>query len=567
MDVIEQRYERWMKAPNVSKTMKASLLAMTQEEKVDAFFKNIEFGTAGMRGILGPGTNRLNEFTLKKANVAFARYLLNTFKNGQSMGVVISHDNRRMSREFTLQTAEILNRYGFKTYIFDDLRPTPELSFAVRYLKTCAGIMITASHNPKEHNGYKIYDENGCQLVPEKISPLLDIISQLPDVLDVQVEDMSPKGNNIVLSSEVDQAYIREVLSIQINRDLPVKKYKIVFSPQHGASYRLAMEIFDTIHYHVIPVVSQCEPDPDFTGTLTPNPEDPRAYIESIKLAKKHQADLVLITDPDADRVGLGYLSSKGTYELMNGNASAAILLDYVLSQRKEKGLLSKNGAMYSTIVTSSFGKTIAESYGLTTKLFLTGFKFIGNQIQYDIEHNGPKFEFGYEESYGCLVAPFVRDKDALQALVMYSEMACYYHQKGLHLDQVYDQLCQRFGYHVDVVHAIEFKGLEGANRMVQILKELRENPPKEILGRKIECIDDYLLSTRVCPEGITKIDLPKSDVIKFTLDDQTTIIVRPSGTEPKCKFYYGIKGHDKEKVTALPDLFHREILRAINFK
>lgn len=567
MDLLEKRYQQWLASPVVSSSMKDVLKAMSQDEKVDAFFKNIEFGTAGMRGVLGPGTNRLNEFTLKKANVAFAQYLLQQFPDGQSMGVVIAHDNRHMSREFTLQTAETLNLYGFKTYIFDGLRPTPELSFAVRYLKTCAGIMITASHNPKEHNGYKIYDENGCQLVPEKIEPLLEIIAKLPDVLDVEVVTAPSRGNNTQLSSEIDHAYINEVLNIQINHDLPVKNYKIVFSPQHGASYRLAMEIFDTIHYHLIPVASQCDPDPDFSGTITPNPEDPRAYIEAIKLAKAHEADLVLITDPDADRVGLAYKSSHGSYELLNGNASAAILLDYILSQRKAKGLLSDHGAMYSTIVTSSFGKTIADSYGLTTKLFLTGFKFIGNQIQYDLEHQGPKFEFGYEESYGCLVAPFVRDKDALQALVMYSEMACYYQQKGLHLDEVYDQLCQRYGYHVDVVHAIEFKGLEGAKRMVQILNDLRENPPKEILGIKVLCIEDYLRSIKICPQGETPIDLPKSDVLKFILEDHSTIIVRPSGTEPKCKFYYGVKGTDKEKVTALPDLFHREVLRLIKYE
>ena len=564
MDVIEQRYERWMKAPNVSKTMKASLLAMTQEEKVDAFFKNIEFGTAGMRGILGPGTNRLNEFTLKKANVAFARYLLNTFKNGQSMGVVISHDNRRMSREFTLQTAEILNRYGFKTYIFDDLRPTPELSFAVRYLKTCAGIMITASHNPKEHNGYKIYDENGCQLVPEKIAPLLEIISQLPDVLDVQVEDMSPKGNNIVLSSEVDQAYIREVLNIQINRDLPVKKYKIVFSPQHGASYRLAMEIFDTIHYHVIPVVLQCEPDPDFKGTLTPNPEDPRAYIESIKLAKEHQADLVLITDPDADRVGLGYLSSKGTYELMNGNASAAILLDYVLSQRKEKGLLSKNGAMYSTIVTSSFGKTIAESYGLTTKLFLTGFKFIGNQIQYDLEHNGPKFEFGYEESYGYLIESFVRDKDALQACVILAEAISYYKHQGLTLVDVLNQLYQNYGYHLEDQMSLTLTGEEGVNKIKAILNHFRESIIEDFAGIKVKSKEDYLKGIKYSESLSSVLNFPSSDVIKYAFEEGSWLAIRPSGTEPKCKFYFCILGKEhnqaNEKYKAIKEALQSHI-------
>ncbi|MBO4856527.1 MAG: phospho-sugar mutase, partial [Bacilli bacterium] len=425
MTLTEQNYQRWLNSPKVSEETKQELRKMNQAQIDDAFFKDVEFGTAGMRGVLGPGTNRLNSFTVTKATVGFAQYLLELFPKAKEMGVVISHDNRHQSRDFTLLSAKVLNDFGIKAYIFDALRPTPELSFAVRYLKACGGIMITASHNPKEYNGYKVYDETGCQLVPEKISRLLELIAALPNELDVEYKKADVLGETVMLDNKVDDEYVRLCESIAINKDLDKSNFKIVFTPNHGTSYVPSMRIFKDLGYDIVPVLSQCNPDPDFSGTLSPNPEDPRSYIEGLKLAKEVGAKLLVMTDPDGDRVGLGYLASDGSYQTFTGNQSAAILLDYILSERKKKGLLSDNGVMYNTIVTSSLGKEVASYYGVKTEQFLTGFKFIGNRIDhYEKLGNGPHFEFGYEESYGCLVAPFARDKDGCQAILLYCEMA-----------------------------------------------------------------------------------------------------------------------------------------------
>ena len=437
----KENYLRWLSSAKVSEQDKEILRKMDQKEIDDAFFKDVEFGTAGMRGVLGPGTNRLNNFTVKKATVAFAKYLLELFPNAKQEGVVISHDNRHMSREFTLLSAKTLNDFGIKTYIFDALRPTPELSFAVRYLKACAGIMITASHNPKQYNGYKVYDETGCQLVPDKIKRLLEIIASLPNELEVEYEVAKQRGENILLDNKVDDEYVRLVESIAINKDLDKSNFKVVFTPNHGTSYVNSMRIFKDLGYRIYPV----DPDPDFSGTLSPNPEDARSFIEPIKLAKEIDADLIVMTDPDGDRVGLGYKAKDGSYQTLTGNQSAALLMDYIFSQKKEKGTLSDNGVMYYTIVTSSLGGDIARHYDVKVEEFLTGFKFIGNRIDYyEKLGHGPKFEFGYEESYGCLIAPFARDKDGCQAILMYCEMALFYFLKGMRLDEAWDDLCKR---------------------------------------------------------------------------------------------------------------------------
>lgn len=537
-----QNYQRWLNSDKVDLKTKEQLKQMTQAEIDDAFFKDVEFGTAGMRGVLGPGTNRLNIFTVKKATVAFAIYLLELFPNAKEAGVVISHDNRHMSRTFTLLAADVLNDFGIKTYIFDSLRPTPELSFAVRFLKAIGGIMITASHNPKQYNGYKVYDETGCQLVPAKIARLLEIISTLPNELDVAYEVFAVKGETILLDSSVDDEYVRLVESISINRDLPKNDFTIVFTPNHGASYVNSMRIFQDLGYKVYPVLSQINPDPDFSGTLSPNPEDPRAYIEPIKLAKELDAALIVMTDPDGDRVGIGFKSRQGEYLTLNGNQSAALLMDYIFSQRKEKGLLSENGVMYNTIVTSALGKAIATYYGVKTEQFLTGFKYIGNRIDYyEKTGNGPKFEFGYEESYGCLIAPFARDKDGCQAILMYCEMALFYFLKGLTLEEAWDDLCKRFGYYQDITYSMEFTGSEGQATMQLLMKTLHNNPFIKINGLDVVAVDDYLSLTHRTLDKETPLDIEQADVIKLHLSDGSVLIVRPSGTEPKVKFYIGV--------------------------
>lgn len=568
MSVVLENKNRWLNSDKVSKKDKDIILNMSKQEEDESFFKDIEFGTAGMRGVLGPGTNKLNEFTITKATVGFSTYLLEKYKDAKTLGVVISHDNRHQSREFTLLSAKILNDMGIKAYIFDSLRPTPELSFAVRYQKAVGGIMITASHNPKEYNGYKVYDETGCQLVPSKISRLVEIISNLPNELEVEIPLAKEKGELVMLDKSVDDEYVRLVEEIQLNKDLDKSKFKIVFSPQHGTSYVNATRVFKELGYNVIPVDKQCPPDPDFSGTLSPNPEDPRAYIEPIKLAKEVGAHLIVMTDPDGDRVGVGYLSSKGTYETFTGNQSAALLIDYVLSNRKEKGLLSDNGVLYDTIVSSSLGRDIAKAYNVKVETFLTGFKFIGNRIDYyEKLGNGPKFEFGYEESYGCLIAPFARDKDGIQAILMYAEMALYHFNKGEPLDVAYEKLQQKYGYHNDICYSIMFKGSDGLKKMSEIMNKLHTSPLKTLCGQKVVEVRDYKsqeIKDNLTSKLISKIDLPKSDVVILVLESGSTVAIRPSGTEPKCKFYIGLVSKNKEDV-ADSEIYYKELLKALD--
>jgi phosphoglucomutase len=541
--LVEKNFARWLASPKVEEADKNIIRQMDSTTKDDAFFQDIEFGTAGMRGVLGPGTNRMNYFTVKKATIAFGQYFLATYPDAKEKGVVISHDNRHFSREFTLYSASLLNELGLKAYIFDALRPTPELSYAVRYTHAVGGIMITASHNPKQYNGYKVYDEKGCQLVPSKIAPLLAIIAKLPNELEVEITSPSTKkGETIVLGKDVDDSYVKLVEGIQLNPNLPKDGFKIVYTPNHGASYENAMRVFSDCHYKVLPVVSQCTHDPDFSGTLSPNPEEEKSYIEPIKLAKANKAGLIVMTDPDGDRCGVAYLSSKGTYERFTGNQSAALLMDYIFSMRKKQGKLSPNGVMYDTIVTSDLGRKIAASYGVKNESFLTGFKFIGERIaHYEELGKGPHFEFGYEESYGCLIAPFVRDKDGIQAILLYVEMALFYHLEGIPLDVAYDNLMKRYGYHYAHTDNVYFEGSEGASNMKKIMDKLHDNPPSEVAGIKVKVVEDYEKRQIVNLETkeMKKITLlPKSEVVKLKLTDGSWIAIRPSGTEPKCKFY-----------------------------
>lgn len=550
-ELAERNFERWLNSPRLSDEEKQELLKMSDQEKDDAFFQNIEFGTAGMRGILGLGTNRMNVYTVKKATIAFALYLLEKFPNAKEAGVVISHDNRHMSREFTLLSSKILNEMGLETYIFDSLRPTPELSFAVRELHTVGGIMITASHNPKEYNGYKVYDENGAQLVPEKIKRLLEIIDEIPDELSINVKVDEHPGHETVLSHVIDDEYVKLVESIQIHPELSKDDFKVVFTPNHGTSYLNGMRVFKELGYHVIPVTSQCDPDPDFKGTLSPNPEDKRAFIEPIKVAKAHDADLIVMNDPDGDRCGLACKMPDGEYRLFTGNESGALLIHYIMSERQKMGTMPKKGIMYDTIVTSDLGRKIARSFDVEVKSFLTGFKYIGNQLHYDeIMPNRPTFLFGYEESYGCLIKPFVRDKDGLQAILLYSEMALFYKKQGMSIYDALIKVQKEYGYHYDFVDSLYFEGSEGAAMMKKLMDDLHYHAPRAINGIKIIQIDDYLLqkSFDLIDNKEKPLGLDKSDVIKIFLADDSWIAVRPSGTEPKCKFYIEVVG-DKDSL------------------
>lgn len=565
---IADKYNTWLASPKVSSKDKQILKSFSETEINDAFFRDIEFGTAGIRGIIGPGTNRINYFTIRKAVVAFAKTVLERFPDAKTRGIAIAHDNRHMSREFTLDSAETLNRLGINTYIFNSLRPTPVLSFAVRYSNCVGGIMITASHNPKEYNGLKVYDETGCQLVPAKLERLLEINAELPSHIELQIEDAPHRGVNKVYGDEVDNAYIKEVEAIQLNPDLPKDNFPIVFSPQHGTSYELGMKIFDKLNYEVHPVKSQSKPDPDFGGTPTPNPEDPRAYEEAIKLAKKVNAKIILVTDPDADRVGVAYSDEYGDYNILTGNESGTLLLHYILNERKKRGLLTPKSTVYSTIVTTEFAKKVANSHGVNYKKFLTGFRYIGEAIEQGIQTNTEQFEFGFEESYGCLIAPFVRDKDALQALLMYAEMANYYLVNyDQNLGEAYDALQQQLGYHNDEVYSIEFPGAAGDKKMKQVMSAVRSRPYQKLISAKVVRIEDYFASEAYDKDGVTQINLPKSDVIAYYLFNDETIIIRPSGTEPKIKFYYGVSNPSRQYTEKRPAELHRKVMKQLGLR
>lgn len=558
-----ERYQQWLDSPRVGEQDKEILRKMSNEDIDDAFYKDIEFGTAGMRGIIGPGTNRINFYTVRKATIGFAQYLLAKFKNARERGVVISHDNRHMSREFVFECAQVLNLMGFRAFIFDSLRPTPELSFGVRFKRACGGIMITASHNPKEYNGYKVYDENGCQLVPKKIEKLLKIINNMPSAIDCDIPLYKNAGEFDILTYKLDETYLDLIKNIQINSNLNKKDFKVVYSPEHGTSFVNAIRIFKECGYHVYPVLSQCAPDPNFTGTLTPNPEDPNAYIEAISYAKKINADLICITDPDGDRVGIAARKRDGEYRIFTGNESGALLMNYIFKERERLGLLSKNGVMYNTIVTSSLGDKIATSYGVKTESFLTGFKYIGDRIQYYEENRGPDFEFGYEESYGCLISPFVRDKDGIQAILLYTEMTLFYKLKGLTLDEQYDRLEQRFGYHTTITHSITFKGSKGHNDMINLIDYIRRNPVDYLCNHKVVKYNDYLNQVSYTDNKVDKINLESSNVLKFIFDDGSSIAIRPSGTEPKCKIYVEAVSTSREKA----DMYEKTLFRDFTLK
>lgn len=540
-NIVEKNYERWMKSDRLSEEEKEELRKMSEEERSDAFFKDAEFGTGGMRAKIGLGTNRINKYVIRRVTIAFGMYLKKICQGIEDRGVVISHDNRFFSRDFAIEAANILNEEGIKAYLFDSLRPTPELSYGVRYMHAGAGIMITASHNPKEYNGYKIYDETGCQLIPSQVQGLLDILATLPNELEVEVPHAAKKNETIILPKEVDDTYCKLVEACQLNPDMKKDDFKIIYSPQHGTSYENAMRVFHDCGYNVIPVAKQCIHDPAFSGTLSPNPETAESFIESIKLAKEEQANLCVMTDPDGDRCGLAYLSSKGEYERFTGNQSAALLLDYLLSERKKKGTLSKNGVIYDTIVSSDLARKIAKSYGVGVESFLTGFKYIGNRIgYYEKLGHGPHFEFGYEESYGCLIEPFVRDKDGIQAILLYCEMALHYYRQGIPLDVAYDNLEKRYGYHASQTLSIYFEGEKGHADMMALMNHVHSCPLKEVFGKRIVWIEDYesSISKNVLTGEEKPITLEKSNVVRYLFEDSSWVAIRPSGTEPKCKFY-----------------------------
>lgn len=546
MSLVEERYEKWVNHPNLDVRYKDVLANMSDQEKNDAFYTTIEFGTAGMRGLLGPGTNRINIHTIRKATQGFANYIVNNGKEACQKGIAIGYDNRHMSRELAFDCADLLAKNNIRSYVYDSLRPTPMLSFAVRYNHCFGGIMITASHNPKEYNGYKLYDDKGCQLVPALADAVISEVNAIEDELAIDANCSADQKKLVTVMDEtIDQAYYKEVLSIQLNPDVK-KDITIVFSPEHGTANIPVRDIFKMTGYHCIPVEEQCSPDPDFSNTPTPNPEQPGAYELSLKYAKENNADLILVCDPDADRMGVGVLHN-GEYVVMTGNQSGAVEIEYICSQLAEKGRMPENPVMFNTVVTSDLGEKVAADYDVATEKTLTGFKFIGEKVaKYEITHE-KNYVFGYEESYGSLVKPFVRDKDAPQALLILAEACAYYKQKGKDLVDVLNELYDRHGTYEESQVALTLSGEAGANRIKEILAGLRKDAPEEIAGTKVIRAEDYQEATIQENGAITALKgFTKSNVLKYYLEDGSWIAVRPSGTEPKCKFYYCIKGTDK---------------------
>ena len=537
-------YETWLHHPNLDPSYKDVLANMSEQEINDAFYTTIAFGTAGMRGLLGPGTNRINLHTIRKANVGFAQYICAQGEDAKQRGIAIAYDNRHMSKEFALDSARLLATYGIRSYVFESLRPTPELSFAVRHFNCFGGIMMTASHNPKEYNGYKLYDEQGCQLVPALAKQVIDRVNAIEDELAIKVE-LTPEQEKLItmIGKEVDEAYYEKVLSIQLQPELDKKNLHIVFSPEHGTANIPVKELYTRAGYQFTAVEEQCSPDPDFSNTPTPNPEEKGAYEMAIQYAKRNQADIILVCDPDADRMGVGVLHN-GDYQLLTGNQSGSILIEYIFSQLTKQGKMPEHPVMFNTVVTSDLGEKIAKKYGVETEKTLTGFKFIGEKVAQYEKTNEKQYVFGYEESYGSLIAPFVRDKDAPQACLMLAEAACYYKSQGKTLVDVLHELYAELGYYEESQTSLQLEGQAGAERIQEILTTLRNDVPSSIHGIDVVRFEDYKTCRIVENDKVSELTgFDKSDVLKFYLADGSWIAVRPSGTEPKCKFYYCICG------------------------
>ena len=557
-----EKAELWKKNSNLEADLKAELDKMDDNQLKEAFTNDLEFGTGGMRGILGAGTNRLNVYVVMKATLGFGRYLLTKSPVAQSMGVAISHDNRHKSVEFARISAEVLTTLGFRVFLFEALRPTPELSYAVRNFKCIGGIMITASHNPKEYNGYKIYDETGCQLVPKDADQVIAEINKIDDYFNID----HSKNHNLIyyIGKDVDEKYIADVKKIILRPNLK-KDFKLVYTPLHGTGQVFAPQVLQSVGYDVVPLDCQMTCDPDFSGVKTSNPENKEAYDEAIELARKIGAKIVLATDPDADRLGIA-VEHNGEYVLFTGNQTASLVLDYILKTRKELNSLPKDGYMFTTNVSSTLPIAIAEKYGLNVEITLTGFKFIGEKAR-EMETTGRgTYVFGFEESYGCLVSDCVRDKDSIQAILMLCETAAYYREKGMDLVDALNQVYEEYGYYKEGITNIGLAGLEGSAKIRRIMDFFRST---EIALKdfKILAKDDVKLGVKydLVNDKTSKINLPSSNVIKYYLDDNMWFVLRPSGTEPKLKVYYGVKGKTQADADSKLALLEKEVLEIVN--
>jgi phosphoglucomutase len=546
------KYEEWLENPYFDEATRAELAALkgNDTEIKERFYRDLEFGTGGLRGILGAGVNRMNLYTVRRATQGLA----NTIKKqgGENKGVAIAYDSRRMSPEFALDTAMCLAANGIHAYLFESLRPTPELSFAVRELGCIAGIVITASHNPAEYNGYKVYWEDGAQITYPKDVEIIGEVNAITDfsiAKTMKKEDAVKQGLLTVLGEEIDEKYIAELKKLVVN---PIseegKKLKIVYTPLHGTGNLPVRRILKELGFENVYIVPEQElPDSEFSTVGYPNPEDPKVFTLAQKLAKEVGADIIMATDPDADRLGIMVKDENGEFILFNGNMTGALIAEYEFSQKAEKGILPKNAALIKTIVTGNISDLIAEHYNAKLIEVLTGFKYIGEQIKYFEETGSNEYVFGYEESYGCLVGTHSRDKDAVVAVMALCEAAAYYKSKGVTLYEQMNKIYQQYGYFKEDLMSITLKGIEGMQKIKEIMESYRFNPPKTAGDYKVLKMRDYQKDTITDMETnvVTPTGLPNSDVLYFDLNDNAWCAIRPSGTEPKIKFYFGVKGTD----------------------
>jgi len=567
-------YERWKNKENLDSELKSLLLKAEGNEKEleDCFYKKLEFGTAGMRGEIGPGPNRMNVYTVRKASSGLAAYIGANGEEAKKRGVVIAYDSRHKSPEFAMEAAKTLAENGVQTYVFDELRPTPELSFAVRELNAFAGIVITASHNPPEYNGYKVYGEDGAQLPPADADKLIAFVNAIENELEIEAGDeaaLTEKGLIKMIGEDIDQAYLDKLTSISVNPDLAKEtEVKVIFTPLHGTANKSVRRGLKALGYEHVTVVPEQElPDPDFSTVSSPNPEEHAAFEYAIRLGEEKGADILIGTDPDADRLGVAVKDLEGRYVVLTGNQTGALLLHYLLSQKQQKGTLPDNGVVLKTIVTSEMGRDIAASFGLDTIDTLTGFKFIGEKIK-QFEASGEyAFQFGYEESYGYLIGDFARDKDAVQAALLAVEVCAFYKKQGKSLYDGLLELYKSFGFYREGLKSLTLKGKEGAEQIAAILSTFREQPPLSIAGKDVVSAEDYLTGKRtLLKENKTEtIDLPKSNVLKYFLEDGSWFCLRPSGTEPKVKFYFAVKDQTNKDSEALLNQLTDEVMKKID--
>ena len=558
---------KWEKFEGLEDYLKTQLENFSEKEKEEAFYAPLEFGTAGMRGIVGPGINRMNIYTVRQATEGLARLIETYGEEAKKRGVAIAHDSRHFSPEFALESAKVLVKHGIKAYVFEDLRPTPELSYAVRHLHTFAGIMITASHNPAAYNGYKVYGEDGGQMPPKDADALTEFVRQVENPLAVDVvtkEELEQSALFEWIGEAVDAAYLEEIKSVSVNPALlsNTKDLSVVYTPLHGTGLMLTKRALDQAGFTGLHVVSeQATPDGDFTTVKSPNPEEAGAFEYAIRLGEETKADVLLATDPDADRMGAAVRQPDGTYQVITGNQIAAILLDYLLFAHQKAGTLPANAAAVKSIVSSELPTVIAEHYGAKMVNVLTGFKFIAEQIKNYEETNAHTFMFGFEESYGYLVQPFVRDKDAIQAVLLLTEVAAHFKSEGKTLYDGLQALYEKYGYFLEKTISVTVQGLEGPAKIKALLDGLRKEVPSNFGGIKVALAQDFSVNQQVDAQGVTsEIGLPTSNVLKYILEDGSWIAVRPSGTEPKIKFYMGVKAATQEEAEEKLAKFQKDL-------